>query len=211
MYIVACKSHLSPCVEIDKVTLYNYIYPALEGGPLESACQPHEKSKDGMKVIKTIYTQYGGTQKWEKAHDSQIVCLSNPWASGRTTTGSLTDHIAKFRSRFMDVVRCCTHTGRTPPTEREQILLLLSSITSTDPTLTAHIAMINSDPTGLGMCFEDTATNLMLGDPNSVVGFKPRNQKRSDASISTTLSGRGKTGVDLRWYPAKEFKELNER
>ena len=35
--LVARKSHLSPCVEIDKVTLYNYIYPTLEGGPLESA------------------------------------------------------------------------------------------------------------------------------------------------------------------------------
>ena len=84
--LVARKSHLSPCVEIDKVTLYNYIYPALEGGLLESACQPHEKTKDGMKVIKTIYTQHGGHQKWEKAHDLQIACLSTPWTSGRNAT-----------------------------------------------------------------------------------------------------------------------------
>ena len=59
--LVARKFHLSPCVEIDKVTLYDYLYPALEGGPLESACQPHEKTKDGMKVIKEMYAQYGGT------------------------------------------------------------------------------------------------------------------------------------------------------
>ena len=61
------------------------------------------------------------------------------------------------------------------------------------------------------MRFEDTATNLMLADPSGVVAYRSRKEKRSGASISATLSGRGKTGVDLRWYPAKEFKELNER
>ena len=59
--LVNRKSHSSPCVEIDKVALYDLLYPALEGGPLESALQPHEKTKDGMKMIKAMYTQHGGT------------------------------------------------------------------------------------------------------------------------------------------------------
>ena len=122
--LVNRKSHSSPCVEIDKVALYDLLYPALEGGPLESALQPHEKTKDGIKVIKAMYTQHGGTQKWEKAHETQTVSLSNPWASGRNTC-SLMDHIAKFQRIVMDIARCCKHTGRTPPTEQEQVLLLL--------------------------------------------------------------------------------------
>ena len=131
---------------------------------MESALQPHEKTRDGMKVIKAMYTQHGGTQKWEKAHETQTACLSLPWASNRNVC-SLTDHIAKICSVVMDVTRCCKHTGRTPPTKREQVLLLLRSITSTDPTLTAHIAMVISNLTGFGMRFEDTATNLMLANP----------------------------------------------
>ena len=111
----------------------------------------------------------------------------------------------------MDVIRCYRHTGRTPPTKQEQVLLLLGSITSNDSNLTAHIAMITSDQTGKGTCFEDTATTLMLADPTGVVAYRSRKEKRSGASISATLSGRGKTGVDLRWYPNKEFKELNEQ
>ena len=61
--LVFHKLHLSLCVETNKVALYDLLYSALEVGPLESALQPHEKTKDGMKVIKAMYTQHGGTQK----------------------------------------------------------------------------------------------------------------------------------------------------
>ena len=109
----------------------------------------------------------------------------------------------------MDITRCCKHIGHTPPTKRELVLLLVGSVISTDPTLTAHIAMVTSNPTGLGMCFEDTTTNLMLADPSGSTKYKPKGkQKRNGTSISSTLLGRGGTGVDLQWYPAKEFKNL---
>ena len=144
--LVNRKSHSSPCVENDKVSLYDLLYPALEGGPLELTLQPHKKSKDDIKVIKAMYTQHDGTQKWEKAHESQTACLTLPWASIRHVI-FLTDHIAKFRSVVMDITRCCKHTRRTPSTERGLVLLLVGSIISTDPTLTTHIAMVTSNPT----------------------------------------------------------------
>ena len=65
--------------------------------------------------------------------------------------------------------------------------------------LTAHIAVINGDPNGLGNNFEAAVTHLMLADP--VEKNKMRRVKRSrNPSISSALAGRGKTGVDLRWY-----------
>ena len=166
--LVNRKSHSSSCVKINKVTLYDLLYRALEGGPLDSALQPHEKIKDGMKVIKAIYTQHGGTQKWEKAHESQTVCLTIPWSSSKYVM-SLTDQILKCSSVVMDISRYCKHTGRTSPTERELVILLIESITFNDQPLTAHIVMVTSDPTGLGMRFEDTATFLMLADPTGSV------------------------------------------
>ena len=48
--IAARKSHSSACVEVDKVALYDILVSALKGGPLESALQPHEKTKDGQAV-----------------------------------------------------------------------------------------------------------------------------------------------------------------
>ena len=61
--LVARKSHASPCVEADKVHLYNLLVQALQDGPLESALQAHEDLKDGMEVIKTIMVQLGGKHK----------------------------------------------------------------------------------------------------------------------------------------------------
>ena len=48
--------------------------------------------------------------------------------------------------------------------EREQVLLLIGSITTTNPLLTAHTSMINGDLNGLEHSFEGTATHLMLAD-----------------------------------------------
>ena len=49
--MVARKSHSSPCVETDKVTLFELLETSLQGGPLELALQPHDGSKDGRAVI----------------------------------------------------------------------------------------------------------------------------------------------------------------
>jgi len=65
--------------------------------------------------------------------------------------------------------------------------------------------MVNSDPNGLGMRFKDTATNLMLADPL----LQQARRSKTGESISFSLAGRGGTGVDLCWCPAKEFKELS--
>ena len=40
--------------------LYDYLDKALTGGPLESALQAHETTKDGQAVMKSIEEQHGG-------------------------------------------------------------------------------------------------------------------------------------------------------
>ena len=57
--IIAPKSHSSPCVETDKVTLFEFIEKALQCGPLELSLQPHEDTKDDQAVIKSMYIQHG--------------------------------------------------------------------------------------------------------------------------------------------------------
>ena len=76
--IVARKSLQSACVEIDKVALYDLLVAALESGPLEITLQPHEKTKDGQAVIKSVYVQHGGPQKWKKTHETMTAKLSIP-------------------------------------------------------------------------------------------------------------------------------------
>ena len=61
--IVHRKSHSSSCVESDKVTFFDFLEKALQCGPLKLALQPHEDSKDGQAVIKSMYVHHGGRSK----------------------------------------------------------------------------------------------------------------------------------------------------
>ena len=118
------------------------------------------------------------------------------------------NHIARFRVSVVDIIRCCKHTGRSAPTEREQVLMLIDLIITTDNLLIAHISMVNGDPTGLGDSFEKTATHLILASP---IEKRVKSKKTpGGASISSTLAGRSNTGVDLCWYNWDEFKRLNQ-
>lgn len=102
--IVARKSHNSTCVETDKVTLFGLLEKALKGRPLESALQPHEDSKDGQVVIKSMYVQYEGRTKWGRAHTSKTTQLTIKWNSANGTK-TLTNHIANFRVAMVDIIR----------------------------------------------------------------------------------------------------------
>ena len=61
--IVALKSYYSPCVETDKVALFKHLEKALEDGPYELCLQPHEDSKDGLAVMKSLLQQHDGNPK----------------------------------------------------------------------------------------------------------------------------------------------------
>ena len=67
--------------------------------------------------------------------------------------------------------------------------------------------MINGDPNGLGNSFEGTATHLMLVDP---IKKNVKSKRSGGALISSALTGRGSTGVDLCWYNRDEFKQLTQ-
>ena len=119
--LVARKSQGDTCAETDRVTFYVYLSTALEDGPLESALQPHKETKDGQAVFREILLQYGGRLKWESAHDQKAKDVKNKWNS-ENGHNFLTLHIASLQLHLVDLKRCCKHTGRSPPTVREQML-----------------------------------------------------------------------------------------
>ena len=139
--------------------------------------------------------QHGGRAKWENAHDAVMSNLKAEWnnSNGNKT---LTNRITTYCIHLVDLKRCCKRTGRSPPTVREQVLWMVSSIITTDPLLIAHIAQINGDPMGMGMNFEAAATHLMLADPVERTAVKSK-CKRNTVSVSA-LAGRGESGVNFR-------------
>ena len=57
--MIARKDHGGSCVETDKVILYGHLDKALKDGLYESCLQPHEDSKDGLAVMKSLLQQHG--------------------------------------------------------------------------------------------------------------------------------------------------------
>ena len=80
----------------------------------------------------------------------------------------------------------------------------MSTIITTAPLLIAYMSQVNADIVGLGSNFELCAAHLMLADP---IETKAISAGKKRVSISA-LSGRGDTGVDLRWHEPEEFKKL---
>ena len=207
--IIAWKSHNGTCVETHKVTLFGLLVKALEDGPLESALQPHEKTKDSQAIVKEMFIQHGGRVKRERAYTSVTTQLDSTKWNSANSNRTLTNHIAKFRVTIVDIKRCCKHTSRTAPTVREQVLKLIDLIVTADSLLIAKISMVNCDPNGLGSSFEKTAAHLMLADP---IEKKLKSYKKTPggASISSALVGRGNIDVNFRWYDRDEFKLLSQ-
>ena len=108
--LVAQKSHLSLCVEADKILLYDHLDKALSGSPLESVLQPHEDTKDGQVVMSNILLQHGRKDKWEKAHKRLVRQLKRKWKSTGNIT--LTEHIATFQGIVARIFRACKHRVR---------------------------------------------------------------------------------------------------
>ena len=90
-----------------------------------------------------------------------MIQLTTKWNSGNGTW-TLTNHIVMFRVAIVDVIRCCKRSGRSVLSEREQVLWLIASITTTNHLLIAHISMVNADPTGLGWWFPKETTRILL-------------------------------------------------
>jgi hypothetical protein len=84
-----------------------------------------------------------------------------------------------------------------------------------DPGIQARIANIEGDdsPTGKRNTFEDSVTHLLPADP--VVDNKKTCHSNGGGNQAVILgvtiqSGKGKSGVNLRWHPMKEYKPLND-
>ena len=155
--------------------------------------------------MNSIVNQHGGTAIWEKAHTARTAAMDQEWRSAGGSR-SLSSHISNLRNKLVDLKRCCSNLNRTPPTDREMVLKLMSTIITTNPLLVAHMSQVNADIVGLGSNFEACAAHLMLADP---IETKVITGGRKGRVSVSSLSGRGgDTGVDLRWHHPDEFKKL---
>jgi hypothetical protein len=101
-------------------------------------------------------------------------------------------------------------------TKEKRVKYLLDSIRGcNDPGVQARIANIKGDDlsTGKRNNFEDSVTHLLPANPvNDYNKTRRSNGGGNQAVVSsvTIQSGKGKSGVNLRWHPMKEYKALSD-
>ena len=100
--------------------------------------------------------------------------------------------------------------GYISPEERRKVERALDAIKSKDPTLLAAIANVRQDdnPDGMMNNFEKAVAYLIPACP--VAPNRKPNKSMAHIANVEMKTGRGKTGVEFRFYTDKEYKRLSE-
>jgi hypothetical protein len=188
----------------DNAMLYKMLDTATKSSSYNSTLKAFVENENGVASYEALYKDYGGNAKWEKQYSAlQQSLASRKWKSTGPVT--IAAHTSFHRDCHHKMVRAATHIDVTVPNDRQRCMSLISSIDSTHPDVSAHLSTINSDPDGMGSDFERTAEHLMTSDP-----VEKSISKSKKITISSTLGGKGDTGVEFRWYTMKEYKTLSE-
>ena len=105
-----------------------------------------------------------------------------------------------------DLTDAATYTGNQIPDQAQQVEYLLDSITSQDASLQAGIGNICADSQGMHQNFEASAAHILKVDP-----YRKNSRQNTGSGNCANISdarftaGQVDSGVNLRWYPRKEF------
>ena len=88
--------------------------------------------------------------------------------------------------------------------ERTRVTYVMDSIESKDPNVLAALASIRQDNPGMRDNFEQAAAFLLPACPIAKKGASRKGISAQVAAVNPQLNtGKGKTGVELCWYPQK--------
>ena len=111
--------------------------------------------------------------------------------------------MSNHRQAFDDLRECAAHITTNVPGEPQRVEYLIDSITSKDNTLQEAIGLIRANTNNMRNDFEAAASSMIEVDPYRRLARNPTR----NADISA-ISGRGSTGVDLRFHPKDKFLYL---
>ena len=208
-----CLSHDHPVFDDDNQAMFNLIHDSLQGTQYSATINPYKRKKDGLGAWKALNDQHAGKDRWDaEVKRESLFLTSNIWKGNGSVT--LSKHATKHRNAYISLETCSLHVDYQIPNERTRVKYLLDSIRAcTVPGVQARIASIEGDENGKRNNFEMAVTHLLPADP-VIESSKNRrhtgNNKQGVIAGVTIQSGKGKSGVNLRWHPTKEYKALND-
>ena len=205
--LIARLSHGDALYRSDNKTVYLKLEKACRGTSVESTVKTFSRTQNGRGAYLALIDHHAGESKYRTIMKKRMNLLQNIKWNGRNY--SLEKHVSNHRQAVDDLNDCSTHITVTAPDSSQRVEYLIDSINCADSTLQATIGLIRTNVNNMREDFELAANALIEVDPYKRAQRQPV-KNAAQVSAIDFASGRGDTGVDLRWHTPKEFKELNQ-
>lgn len=204
--LIARLPHTGPIYGSDNSRVFVKIAEAVKGTTVESTVKSYARTRDGRGAFLALISNHAGEIKYRSLYKKTMHFLQNiKWTGNQYP---LETHVSKHRKAHDQVEECTQHMACQDVGDEQKVEYLLDSVTCGNQAIQATLANIRSDRVKRGD-FESSASSLIEVDP-----YKKRSTPgKPNANVSAIDygSGRGTTGVDLRWHPRKEFLALPDK
>lgn len=201
-------SHTGPTYRDDNKTVFMAISTAVAGTSVETTIKSFSRQKDGRGAYFALITNHAGDVKYRSIYKLRMNLLTNIKWNGRSYP--LETLVSNHRQAVDDLIECQFRIHTQVPDEAQRVEYLLDAITCQDSALQAAIGNIRANTNDMRSQFEAASSHLIEVDPYKRIARSSQggggNARVSDTRFN---AGRGRTGVDLRWYPRKEFLKLS--
>ena len=202
-------SHDGPIYKNDNCSVFLKIEKASRGTSVESTVKAFSRRKDGRGAYLALIANHAGDTKYRAIHKKRMALFQGIKWNGRSYP--LESHVSNHRQAIDDLNDCSNHITVAVPDPAQRVEYLIDSITCNDTALQAAIGLVRANTNNMRNDFEAAASALIEVDPY-------RKSQRSGAGNGRGAqiaaidfgAGRGSTGVDLRWHPKREFKNLSD-
>ena len=211
---IARVSHDHPLFSDDNAEVQEYLEEAYVGTHVHPTLKSFSRSKDGRSSWISILEQFMNEERWrEELKRQETITTTRRWKGNSNYT--LEKHGAVHRNAKITQYNASIGPvkGCQVPEERKFCERFIDSLHCNDQTLLAALANVRKDdgPDGMMNNFKKMLAYLIPCCPvaKSRKG-STSNSIQAQVSSFELKKGKGKTGVEFRFYNEKEYKQLTQ-
>ena len=204
--LISRSSHSHPLFKTDNATVYNAIEEATRVSIYATTIKSFARKKDGRGAWLSIVTSHVGVDKWERI---QKECSS--WLMTAKWNGKkypLESFCSQHRAKHQQLLEAAQYIDFQVPNSHTRVGYIMDNLENSDAALQAAIASIRQNVNDSRNDFEKAIAILLPVDPHLKLSSAKKAVSFEVSSVSGN-TGRGKTGVDLRWYTVDDYKKLS--
>ena len=186
----------------DNKTVYLHLAEACRGTACESTVKAKGFRQDRRAAFFALIDRHAGDEIYRAiAKTLMNKLISTKW---NCKVYSMEKHVSTHIQCFEELISCSEHVTTLVPGEEQRVQYLIDSIECGEQAVQATIGRIRNNMNDMRSSFEKSASALI--DVDTYV--KGRNRTANIPSLEYT--GRGGTGVDLRWHTPQEYRLLTK-